>query len=117
MFENIRILERKLGEKRQRRGTTDNKKNSGYTLCTRYVEEMGMQFMSREIRKGVNTNLGMMLPGTLVRENTRIKKKYCSGIFIHKALYRMSLHVKDAPILVASFFFLPQSSQTNDRER
>lgn len=61
--------------------------------------------MSREIRKGVNTNLGMMLPGTLVRENTRIKKKYCSGIFIHKALYRMSLNVKDAPILVASFFF------------
>lgn len=78
-----------------------------------------MQFMSREIRKGVNTNLGMMLPGTLVRENTRIKKKYCSGIFIHKALYRMSLNVKDAPILVASFFFffLPQSSQTNERER
>lgn len=34
--------------------------------------------MSRERRKTkkkyVNTNLGMMLPGTLVRENTRIKK-------------------------------------------
>lgn len=72
--------------------------------------------MSREIRKGVNTNLGMMLPGTLVRENTRIKKKYCSGIFIHKALYRMSLHVKDAPILVASFFFLSHRARKQMKE-
>lgn len=36
---------------------------------------MGMQFMSGERRGGKdNTNLGMMLPGTLLHENTRIKK-------------------------------------------
>lgn len=69
-------------------------KYSGYTLCTRCVEEMGMQFMSGE-RRGEkdNTNLGMMLPGTLLHENTRIKKILFWHIFIHKkGLYRISLH-------------------------
>lgn len=45
-------------------------------------------------RKDVNTNLGMMLlPGALVRENTRIKKILFWHIFIHKrGLYRISHH-------------------------
>lgn len=77
-----------------------------------------MQFMSREIRKGVNTNLGMMLPGTLVRENTRIKKntvlaslytRLCTG-----CRFTLRTHQSLSPL---SFFFLPQSSQTNERER
>lgn len=36
----------------------------------------------RKTKKDVNRNLGMMLPGTLVRKSTRIKK-YCSGIYLY----------------------------------
>lgn len=67
-----------------------------------------MQFMSREIRKGVNTNLGMMLPGTLVRENTRIKKKNTVLASLYTRLctgcrFTLRTHQSLSPL----FFFSP----------
>lgn len=70
--------------------------------------------------KDVNTNLGMMLlPGTLLHENTRIKKKILFWhIFIHKrrVCTGSRFTVKDVPILVASLRFSRRArKQKNER--
>lgn len=45
-----------------------------YALCRRDGNAIHVSRKNKNKKKDVNTNLGMMLPGTLVRENTRIKK-------------------------------------------
>lgn len=64
-----------------------------YALCRRDGNAIHVSRKNKNKKKDVNTNLGMMLPGTLVRENTRIKKILFWHIFIHKrGLYRISHH-------------------------